>query len=499
MNSAYTFRSVLVVFTLALLICSRVHAGEPTSTVRPAYCAGSWYPGHQEKLAQTVDELIDQASPPPLDGNPIAVIAPHAGYRFSAPVAAAGYSYLRDRSYQRVIIMALSHRYAGTYHGVEVPRELTAYQTPLGEVPIDRQVCDDLLERKTFLSKPGMDRGEHSLELQLPFLQRTIGEFRLVPLLVGQMTESEYAAAAEAIRPWVDAQTLLVASSDFTHYGPRFDYLPFRKDVPDKLRELADQAAEPIEQCDFDGFLEYLAKTEDTICGRNPIALMLRILSMEGGARAVRAAFDTSGNLTGDWDNSVTYQAFVFTRRPGTLGTQEREQLLRLARQTVTAQLQGDPLPEVDAGQLPGALQENGACFVTLENRGQLRGCIGHMVAHEPLYQSVKHNAVAACADRRFVGNPVTAQELDQLHIEISYLTPMKRVEDPGKIIVGRHGLMIVLGRNRGVLLPQVPARYGWTRENFLAQTCRKAGLPADAWKRPDAELYSFEAEVFGE
>jgi AmmeMemoRadiSam system protein A len=229
------------------------------------------------------------------------------------------------------------------------------------------------------------------------------------------------------------------------------------------------------------------------------VALLLRILSMQGGAQAVRAAYDTSGQLTGTWSNSVTYQSFVFTPRPVTLGPQERTALLRLARQTVGAVLKDQDQPAVDPEQLAQALCVKGACFVTLENRGQLRGCIGNMAAQEPLYQAVIHNAVNACRDPRFVSDPVTAGELDDLHIEISYLTPMRRVSDPNEVVIGRHGLLVALGPNRGVLLPQVAYERGWTRSEFLAETCRKAGLPRDAWKRPEAEIYSFEAEVFGE
>jgi AmmeMemoRadiSam system protein A len=350
-----------------------------------------------------------------------------------------------------------------------------------------------------FDSHPGVDAGEHSIELQLPFLQRVLTDFRIVPLYIGRMSDGDYAAAARAILPLVDDKTLLVASTDFTHFGPSFGYQPFKEDVPAKLRELADQAANPIVLCDFDGFGGHLRKTRDTICGRCPVLLLLRVLSMQGGAKGVRAAFDTSGNLTGDWTNSVSYLSFVFTRRPGTLGKKERAESLRLARQTVTAALNSKQPPQPNADELPEKLREDGACFVTLENHGRLRGCIGNMVAHGPLYEAVIHNAVSACRDRRFVRNPVTADELKELHIEISYLTPMVLVKDTDEIIIGRHGLLIELGRNRGVLLPQVAYERGWTRTEFLDQTCHKAGLPAEAWKHPEAKIYCFQAEVFGE
>ena len=489
----------VIIAAIVLAGVNPVVASEPAPTVRPAYCAGNWYPGDPAVLAKQVDDLLAKASPPTIAGRPIAVIAPHAGYRFSAPVAAAGYRCLQGYTYKRVIILAFSHRHSATYQGIDVPDKLTAYQTPLGEVPIDRDVCDRLLKNSLFASYPRIDRGEHSLELQLPFLQRVLKDFRLVPLLVGQMSGSDYTRAAKAILQCLDDDTLLVASSDFTHFGPNFGYQPFKEDVPEQVTGLAAQAAAPILKCDSDGFLDHLAKTQDTICGRKPISLLLRILSMQGGAQGVRPAFDTSGNIAGDWTNSVTYQSFVFTRRPGTRDEQNRDKLLSLARQTVTAYLNAQNPPSVDADNLPEALRAQGACFVTLENHGQLRVCIGNMTAIEPLYENVIHNAIAACRDHRFVHNPVTAQELDELHIEISYLTPLKRVTNPDEIIVGPHGLVIERSRRRGVLLPQVAARYGWTRDEFLTQTCRKAGLPLDAWKQPDTKIYSFEAEVFGE
>jgi MEMO1 family protein len=472
-------------------------------SLRPAACAGDWYPRERAELAKSIDDLLGRAastqSAGQIAGTPIALICPHAGYRYSAPVMAAAYANLRGCTYKRVIVLAFSHRHAGEYHGIDVPKNLTAYATPLGEVRIDRATCDRLLGNRLFTSDPARDGGEHSLELQLPFLQQALKDFTLVPLLVGQMSERDYAEAARAISACRDDQTLLVASSDFTHFGPRFAYQPFKDDLANKLRELADQSAAPLLRADYDGFVAHLTKTDDTICGQGPIRLLLRTLAMGGGAEGVRAGFDTSGHITGDWTSSVTYQSFVFARRPGTLGKAERAECLRIARQTVAAFLRKEAAPKLDADKLPAKLRADGACFVTLQNHGELRGCIGNMVADGPLYESVIRDATLACQDSRFVDHPVTAAELDQLHIEISYLTPMKKVASFDEIVIGRHGLHISLGGQRGVLLPQVAYEYGWTREEFLTQVCHKAGLPPDAWKRPQAELHSFEAEVFGE
>lgn len=481
---------------LAVLLTA---AGVSTAeSVRPAYCAGTWYPGTAEELSAGVSRLLAEAPAPPVQGRPIALIAPHAGYRFSAPIAATAYKALEGHDYNRMIVLAFSHRNAGAYSGVDVPAETTAYRTPLGDVPLDRDVCDALLRSDVFNSHPRVGVGEHSLELQLPFLQRTVGDFKLVPLLVGRMDDASYASAAAALLPYVNDQTLLVVSTDFTHFGPNYGYRPFSSDVPEQLRKLAAQAAAPLLRADYDGFKQHFESTGDTICGRGPVLLLLRTLSMMGGAQAVRSGVDYSGAMTDDWSNSVTYQAFVFTHRPGTLSQAVRTEALDLARKTVTAYLTGERPPKLNPDAVSEDMRSDGACFVTLQNHGQLRGCIGNMEAVGPLYKSVMHNAVASCRDHRFVGNPVTAAELLDIEIEVSYLTPMRAIEKPEEIIVGRHGLHITKGTRRGVLLPQVAYERGWTRQEFLQQVCRKAGLPPDAWKS-GAVLQTFEAEVFSE
>ncbi len=505
---------VLALFALAAAIGQQ-------AAVRKAVCAGSWYPADAGELNKQLDAFL--AAVPPASApaapatapgetehaatqavavRPIALICPHAGYQYCGPVAGAAYARVRGQKYERVIVLAFSHRNAAAYRGVDVPTDLTAYATPLGNVPVDRAACDLLLTKggRLFAAHPGVDAGEHSLELQLPYLQRVLGEFKLVPLLVGVLNEADCTAAAQALLPLIDAGTLLVASSDFTHFGANYGYVPFKDNFEPRLRELAEQAALPLLKADCDGFAAHLAQTRDTICGGlGPIPLLLRVLSMRGGAEATRAAVDSSGRQMGDWSNSVTYQSFVFTRRPGTLGSAERSELLRLARETVAATAKGTAPPKLELEKLPVGVRGQGACFVTLEKAGkELRGCIGNMIADGPLGESVVRNAVNAAAhDPRFPA--VRPEEVDGLRIEISYLTPMRRIASPDEVIIGRHGLYIVAGWGRGVLLPQVAYERGWSRTEFLRQVCYKAGLPPDAWQQKSAELYTFEAEVFGE
>ncbi len=477
-----------------------VGADEPTEQVRPADCAGMWYPGEADALSKFVDDLIERAAPNELpSGRPQAIIAPHAGYQYSAPVASMAYKAVKGLSYKRVILLGFSHRYSAFQHGIDVPMEYTAYQTPLGKVPLDAEACAALLKCPLFTSTPGLHRQEHSLELQLPFLQRTIGEFRLVPLMVGELSSEECTQVASALLPWVGDDTLIVVSSDFTHYGRSFNYVPFTENVAEQLRIQAREAAKPLLNADYDGFVDYLARTTDTICGRRPSLLLMRVLAMQGGASAVRTGFDTSGRMTGDYAGSVTYQSFVFAARELTLPADARGALLKLARRTAIAHLNKERLEKISPADLPEAARADGACFVTLENRGVLRGCIGNMEATGPLYEAVIRNAIYACQDQRFVDNPVTPAELKDIRIEISYLTPMLLISNPDEVVVGRDGLLVELGPRRGVLLPQVAYSHGWTRREFLAQVCHKAGLPADAWKDPRAHIYSFAAEVFGE
>ena len=180
----------------------------------------------------------------------------------------------------------------------------------------------------------------------------------------------------------------------------------------------------------------------------------------------------------------------------GELTPEERRVLLAAARESIAAHLGRRP------ARLPapsGTLARKQGAFVTLHRRedGELRGCVGMMRAEEPLLGTVARMAVvAATEDGRF--DPVSGGELDGLHIEISALSPLEPIR-PEDVVVGRHGLLIGYGGRRGVLLPQVPVEHGWDREAFLAHTCRKAGLPEDAWRQPGVELLGFTATVFGE
>ncbi|MCX5684207.1 MAG: AmmeMemoRadiSam system protein B [Planctomycetota bacterium] len=477
--------------------------GAAAGSVHPCAGAGRWFPADPEKLGRLVDSYL-MAQPPSIPRPPVALIVPHAGYEFSGPVAGKAYATLKGRTYKRVILLALSHQVP--LRGASVLK-VDAYETPLGRIPIDTAARDALLKCPVVKEVAAAHRTEHSDENQLPMLQRALGPFKLVDVLVCDMAPDQRAMLADAIRPLADDATLIVASSDFTHYGPNYGYLGLpgqaisRDRAPELLQRLNDAAVGEILEIDVPGWDTYLDQTQDTICGRAGIGLLLKILEPWDDVRAARVAYDTSGQITGDFTNSVTYAAIAFWRAGEGLTKAEQATLLRLARDTVTLYLKSGDHLKADPTKyaLTAALRAPGAVFVTLKNRGELRGCIGSVVAHELLYESVINNACNACLDPRFTDNRITSKEAPALSIEISVLSPMRRFSDLTKIEIGRDGLMMGLGRNRGLFLPQVPGEQGWNREQYLTNLCHKAGLPESALKDPKTEFYKFTAQVFGE
>ena len=465
--------------------------------VRQASGMGMWYPADSIALLETVDAFI-AASPPKSQEKPVALIVPHAGYEYSGPVAGATYASLVGHSYNRVVVLGLSH--SAQLRGSSVP-EVDAYETPLGRIPVNAEARDALLDCSAVNTQPDAHLNEHSVDNQLPMLQRALADFEIVEVLVGELTEDERSTLAQAIRALMDGETLVVVSTDFTHFGPDYGYVPFEDDVAGRLQSLHVNAVREILEVDVPGWDEFLRNTQATICGRNSVALLLETLQPFDDIQGRSIAYALSGDITGDFANSVTYSGIGFWRFGPALSETEQSTLLQLSRDVVTDFLDHDSVPtlNVELYELTPRLESPGAAFVTLRNGGELRGCIGDIVAMKPLFLSAAENAYQASIDPRFAENPVTHDETPDLQIEVSVLTPMRRLLDPQNVRVGTDGLLIIRGRNVGVLLPQVPIEEGWDRQQFLAAACLKAGLPSDAWRNPQTEIYRFSAQVFGE
>jgi len=477
---------------------SKSSAAKAAGKVHPCAGADRWFPGDGDRLGRLVDAYLSGMTVP-MAKPPVALIVPHAGYPFSGAVAGKAFATLKGRSYKRVILLGLSHR--APLRGASLLR-VDAYETPLGAIPVDAEARDALLKCSAVAEQPAAHQAEHSVENQLPMLQRAIKDFKMIEVLVGDLTTAQRATLADTLRGLVTDGTLLVASSDFTHYGPNYGYVPsFGNRVPEGLQMLNNAAVEKIMQIDVLGWDAFLDQSKDTICGRAGIGLLLKVVEPWEDVRATRVAYDTSGQQTGDWTNSVTYASIVFWREGEGLTKAEQATLLRLARDTVASFLKTGQRPEADPAkyELTPALKAQGAAFVTLKNAGELRGCIGHVFAVMPLYESVIGNAGNACRDQRFTDNPVTEKEVPKLSVEISVLSPIRRLTDMESIQLGRDGLVMGRGQRRGLFLPQVPLEQGWDRQQYLENLCRKAGLPTSALKDPQTEFHRFTAQVFGE
>jgi len=500
----------LVSAAAALLLfaaCSEKRPERPRR-VRPSALAGSWYPARKADLEREVTTCLDGAEKVSLEGRLVALIAPHAGYRYSGEVAGWAFRQALDEKFDRVIVMAPSHH--GAFRGFSI-MEVDAYATPLGEIALDRHACDTLAAHKLHVKADQLHAVEHAIEIELPFLQQVLrgNKFQLIPILVGSLAAGDAEKIGAALNKHLSPTTLVVVSSDFTHYGPNYGYAPFTTDIEANIKKLDLGAVDRIIAKDFNGYVAYLEKHKPTICGRNAIAVLLNMLPAEAQGRLLK--YDTSGRMTGSFANSVSYVSAAFflpdaVASEAPLGRAEQETLLRLARETVESAVGSGRLPErvEERYDITPRLKARSAVFVTLKKQGRLRGCIGRIGYPElaaelpPLYKTTMLMAVESSQrDRRFM--PVRADELKDIEIEISVLTIAKEVVGPDAFIVGRHGIIIRKGESGAVFLPQVASEQGWDRTETLQHLCRKAGLPADAWRGAGMKFFTFTAQVFSE
>jgi Predicted dioxygenase len=277
--------------------------------VRRSPLAGYWYPADPQELKTAVKKYLDQAQVPEIKEKITALISPHAGYQFSGKAAACGFATLRGKNFDRVIIIGPSHH--AWFQGICVS-SFDFYETPLGRVPVEKKVGEELSHQKLFSFNLEAEAQEHSLEMQIPFLQMVLKNFTIIPLMVGELGENDFVEAAKFLRPYVTDKTLVVVSSDFTHYGQRFGYLPFTEDIKNNLKKLDLGAVKVILEKDFNGYQKYLEETGATICGRSAIGILLLLLPPD--AQGSLLTYYTSGDLLNDYSSTVSYVSLVFKK-----------------------------------------------------------------------------------------------------------------------------------------------------------------------------------------
>jgi MEMO1 family protein len=469
--------------------------GEKEMVFQPVV-AGQFYPADPQELGTQVDQFIEDANVPSDLSSVFGIVSPHAGYVYSGAVAGHSFAAVKDRKPDVVVVLGLSHRTPGEIAVLDYD----AYLTPLGKMMIDRKAVDALAEQEKSISRSdAMFLTEHSLEVQLPFIQRTFPGVPVVLIAIGRADRNKLERLARALHAvFADRDALFVASTDLSHFRSY-----------DAASQIDNETLAFLAKCDLDGLYKS-SELRDRMCGLAPVTALYLTFKEFGGKQARLLNYRNSGDTSGDRNRVVGYGAVALLadgeasaatpKGDGDdfLSTADKKELLTIARQTVEKFVRDGKAPNFPVTS--PVLLADGAAFVTLhKNPGhRLRGCIGQIMAQMPLWKCVREMAVAAASqDPRFP--EVKPGELNDLHVEISVLTPPVAVRDVTEIEVGKHGLIIGQGWQRGLLLPQVPTEQGWDRETFLNQTCRKAGLPADCWRSSDVKIEKFSAVVFSE
>ena len=500
---------VFVCFSLPFLVNSsgqKQAAAKPGEVVFKSLLAErGWYSSDANELEKQIVTLYQKAEVEP-NNNVIALILPHAGYRYSGQIAVSGIK-TAGKKYKRIVIIGPSHSLP-MEEILSVPR-VTHYQTPLGKIPLDVEFINELLKYPMFQNVPQAHKYEHSVQIDVPLLQYNREDFKIVPIVAGQCSLETIKKASAILKSLIDSETLVIASSDFTHYGPNYGFVPFTENIQEEIKKLDMGAYEDIARLDAEGFLSYRQKTGATICGYIPIAILLSMFGQDVKAELIRYA--TSGELMGDYTNSVSYFAIAFSgtwesqpllepqSNTPELTEQDKQQLLILARKTMVYAVKNRRVPqESELGvKISDAMRTPRAAFVTLKEHSRLRGCIGDVFPRQPLYKSVIINTINACFnDTRFP--QVREEECNDIKIEISALTVPELVASPNEIRIGIDGVVLRKNGRSALYLPQVAPEQGWDVAQTLTHLSVKARLPSDAWKE-GASFQVFQAIVFGE
>jgi len=486
--------------------------------VRGADGAGRWYPADPDRLRKAVEAYLDQAEVNELPGQLRAVIVPHAGYLYSGAVAAHSFRVLQDSGCSGCSIAVIGDTHTGNGLADIAVWAGGAFETPLGRVGVDAEVARAVVEADPRIE---FDRAafssEHPVENQLPFIQIACPGAKIVPIVIRQPSLANAQTLADAlVGAFGERRVLIVASTDLSHYHPY-----------DEARRIDEIALRAIVSLDPQAVIESTRSSAElgirsvtsTMCSQGSVLTAMLASQKMGANRATVLNYANSGDSPiGDRAGVVGYGAVAIWQAddsaenqtnfsldpsqpefdgPVTLSPEAQQELLVLARRSAAQFLSSETFPGFRTDD-PSLLQPLGA-YVTYEKEGLLRGCLGRVESDRPVYLGVQYAAAAAAvADPRF--HPVTLRELESLSMEITLLHPIREVDDPAEIEIGRHGVLMRVGQEQSALyLPQVAVQQGWDLEETLAHLCLKAELPEDAWQGEDARFWVFEGQSFGE
>ncbi|HOB78413.1 MAG: AmmeMemoRadiSam system protein B [Bacteroidales bacterium] len=473
--------------------------------IRKPIVQGTFYPASATELKKEIESWYKAYQPTKYITPIRAIIVPHAGYVYSGAIAARAYAQIEPGAkYKNVFLIGRSHQ--GYFSGASLYTS-GAFANALGEVEVNDDICKKLLQHKIFDHPSYYHDNEHSLEVQLPFLQlRLAPDFKIVPILIGTENTIILDEIATILKQYYEPENLFVISTDLSHYPSYKDAI-----ISDSLTVEAILSGDPKKFQTTVNYIETSGKYPNlstAACGAAAVYVLLKIIENE--PCAIKKIYTAnSGDISGDHSRVVGYASLIVvpsdkntniqtksTDTEFTLTDEEKKFLKDLAFKSIKYGLTYHSFPKVDIPDWPG-LHTNCGVFVTINKRGKLRGCIGTFRQDRPLWQNVMEMAQsAAFSDPRFP--PLSFDELNEIDIEISVLTPLKKINSIDEIQLGKHGIYIKKGMNSGTFLPQVATDTGWTLEEFLGHCARdKAGIGYYGWKDPDAEIYIYEAIVF--
>ncbi len=506
-------RTLLSVLVFLLVFFQGCRAQEQNLKNRQAVVAGAFYPGDKNTLSANLEDLFKQAIQNQQNGAVLAILAPHAGYPYSGIVAASSYNQIDpNKEYKNIFILGSSHRAA--YEGASI-YNLGNYETPLGEVKVNLDLANKLIDENKFITfNQYAHSQEHSLEVQLPFLQYKLKkDFQIVPVLLGTHSPETCYEIAKALYPWFNEDNLFIISTDFSHYP---DY--------DNACKIDHLTAEAIQSKSIEKFIETINNNMEKgisnlatcICGWPAALTLLYMINEDPNIDVNLIDYSNSGDADiGDKSRVVGYNAISFTKKNNrkkqsnqdtntmmndqafTLNETDKQTLLEIARNTLNEYIKNRNIPEINTNGFSQSLKTPAGAFVTLNKNEKLRGCIGQFNPGDPLYKVIQNMAISSSTkDYRF--SPVTPEELGDIEIEISVLTPLKKIDNIDEIELGKHGIYIKQGLHSGTFLPQVATKTGWSLEEFLGHCAQdKAMIGWDGWK--EAEIYTYEAIIFSE
>jgi len=469
--------------------------------IRRPIAAGTFYPEDKDVLSRMIDSLLELAGEKEINGDLKMLILPHAGYDYSGQTAAYGFKKLIGGDVKRVILIGPSHQ--DWFSGAALSGH-DYWQTPLGRIEIDGELRRKLIdENGNIFVREQAHENEHCLEVMLPFLQKSLKNFTFLPIVISQTNNDFLSVLARTLGKHLMDNDLVIISSDLSHYP---SYEDARKADENTIRGILTGSVSGFEKAIQENMAQELPDLDTCACGEEPIKVGLYLAEKMGWDNIELLKYANSGDVGGDKSRVVGYVSFAFSHsrviKKETLTQAEKQTLLKIARQSIENEFTKKQ-KSINEGEISEQLKQYHGAFVTLNKDGQLRGCMGRIIEEkEPLYQVVAEMAkVAAFEDPRFY--PVGKEEIEEIEIEISILSPMKKIIDPFKEIqVGEHGVMVSAlgGQKGGIFLPQVATENNWDLETFMNELCEhKAGLSRDAWKTGDIDIYVFSAEVFGE